>query len=43
MQARLSKLWPTFRFFSNYFQLSEYLQVGEHGLSIDTDVALWIA
>jgi hypothetical protein len=34
--------WPTFRFFSNYFQLSEHLQAGEHGLSIDTDVALWI-
>ena len=32
----------TFRFFSNYFQLSEHLKAGEHGLSIDTDVALWI-
>ena len=42
MQARLKKLWPTFRFFSNYFQLSENLEAGEHGLSIDTDVALWI-
>ena len=31
-----------FRFFSNYFQLSEHLQAREHGLSIDTDVALWI-
>ena len=30
------------RLFSNYFQLSEHLQAGEHGLSIDTDVALWI-
>ena len=24
-------------FFSNYFQLSEHLQAGEHGLSIDTE------
>ena len=23
-------------------QLSEYLQPGEHGISIDTDVALWM-
>ena len=23
-------------------QLSEYLQQGEHGISIDTDVALWM-
>ena len=43
VQARLSKVMvKTFRFISNYFQLSEHLQAGEHGLSIDTDVALWI-
>ena len=42
MQVSIEKLWPTFRFFSNYFQLSENLEAGEHGLSVDTDVALWI-
>ena len=26
----------------SYFQLSEHLKAGKHGLSIDTDVALWI-
>ena len=45
MDARLSthckaiaKIYVIF----HYFQLSEHLQPGEHGLSIDTDVALWI-